>query len=108
MSRRWQALANHPLLRSHLDTSPGLEPQWIELAEWLPPIDWDQAGVPLRFSSGEGIDLGRDTGLRLWVRTGSGLDVDVHFIMPASMEPRQRSFWVRYWRTTRPARAGRP
>jgi hypothetical protein len=42
------------------------------LAEWLPPIDWDRAGVPLRFPAGEAIDLGRDTGLRLWVRTGSG------------------------------------
>ncbi len=67
-----ETLANHPLLRSHLDASPGLDPQWIELAEWLPPIDWDQAGVPLRFPSGEAIDLTRDTGLRLWVRTGSG------------------------------------
>src|SRR4029077_1184100 len=67
-----ETLANHPLLRAHLDASPGLEPQWIELADWLPVIDWDQAGIPLRFPAGEAIDLGRETGLRLWVRVGSG------------------------------------
>src|SRR5262245_65459356 len=39
-----EALVNHPLLRSYLDMSSGLPPQWVESAEWLPSIDWVQAG----------------------------------------------------------------
>jgi len=63
-------LAQHPLLRAHLDTSSGREPQWIEAPEWLPAIDWDVTGTPARFPIGTSLDLRRETGLRMSVRVG--------------------------------------
>lgn len=63
-------LAEHPLLRAHVDSSSGREPQWIEAPQWIPAIDWDVTGTPARYPIGTLIDLHRETGLRMSVRVG--------------------------------------
>jgi hypothetical protein len=62
-------VARHPLLRAHVAARDG-ELCWIEAESPLPWMSFGAAGEPMCFPSREGIDLARETGLRVWVRSG--------------------------------------
>jgi hypothetical protein len=63
------ALARHPMLTARLDER-GQNWIWPEDHPPAPAIDWGQESEPLTFRAGQRIDLAREPGLRLWVRTG--------------------------------------
>jgi hypothetical protein len=66
-----EALARHPLLQSLLKEAKAGRPCWTLAPEQMPALDWAAADAPLTCPPGEGFDLGREVGLRLWVRQGS-------------------------------------
>lgn len=62
-------LERHPMLASRLEEVEGAL-RWVADTSAQPPIDFGLIGEPLRFTGAEAIDLRRETGLRIWVRTG--------------------------------------
>ena len=65
------ALTIHPLLNSWIHGSAKEATShitWVVPDAPLPTIDWNDAGVPIRFAAGAWIDLRSETGIRLWVR----------------------------------------
>ncbi len=69
------AVVRHPFLRARIEQQ-GRQYLWVDSPEPIPKVDYAEAAVPLRFAQGERIDLRKENGLRVWVRTGSG-SVDV-------------------------------
>jgi hypothetical protein len=63
------AVVRHPLLCARIEPR-GRQFLWIESPDPIPKVDYAEAGVPLRFADGERIDLQRENGLRVWVRSG--------------------------------------
>ncbi len=61
-------LARHPLLAANLDTSAKF-PQWIASQNRSPPLDWRDSMAPIDHVAGRSIDLTREIGVRMWVRT---------------------------------------
>ena len=61
------ALARHPLLVARINRN---EDFWVFRDDHEPPIDWGPESEPLTFVTEEKIDLTREAGLRLWVRSG--------------------------------------
>ncbi len=64
-----QVRAQHPLFCALVDDGSRI-PQWIDAGTRTPTIDWADESVPITHPQGEAIDLRRDLGLRVWVRTG--------------------------------------
>lgn len=65
------ALKLHPLLNSRIQGSakdPTSRITWVQADSPVPPIDWNDAGVPIRFATGRWMDLRSETGIRLWLR----------------------------------------
>lgn len=67
-----ESVARHPLLGSLVHRGWAGRPFWQVARDQAPAIDWGERGEPLRFASGEAVDLKREVGLRLWVRQGGG------------------------------------
>lgn len=68
-------LAQHPLLHAHVQGSVlgrTSELFWQDADKREPHIDWDEPDAPLSFPNGRHVDLSTETGLRTWVRCGSG------------------------------------
>lgn len=67
-----EAMDLHPLLSATI--GPGKQGKlcWLQENRCRPEIDWGDPGTPLTFPGGEGIDLRRESGLRVWVRVGDG------------------------------------
>jgi len=65
-----EALERHPLLRARIQAGKGDLPCWMPAADVEPELDWDAEGAPIVCRRGEPIDLGRQIGLRIWVRQG--------------------------------------
>lgn len=61
-------LQRHPMLAARLEEVDG-ELRWVAAANPAPLIDFGPMGKPMRFAGGEPIDLRREAGLRIWVRT---------------------------------------
>lgn len=62
-----ETVARHPLLSARIaDGEQG--PCWVCPPESAPPLDWDDADVPLRAAMGDRIDLRTGPGFRTWVR----------------------------------------
>ncbi len=66
------ALGRHPLLRAWIKAGKGDRPCWMPAEDQDPDLDWGSEGTPLACPRGEGIDLTREIGLRVWVRQGEG------------------------------------
>ncbi len=64
------ALDRHPMLRATVDPAAGQMPRWVEASARRPQVDWSDADEPIAPAGGERIDLARQTGLRVFVRSG--------------------------------------
>jgi WS/DGAT C-terminal domain len=62
------AQIRHPLLAALVDAS-GTLPRWINAVDLQPFVDWAAETVPITHPDGAYIDLRREVGLRVWVRT---------------------------------------
>jgi hypothetical protein len=67
-----ESLARHPLLVSHILPAKGKVPCWVSANGQMPPVDWGDGHLPLNCPNGEGIDLRREVGLRIWIRQSPG------------------------------------
>lgn len=67
-----EGLRRHPLLSAVVQRAKGNRPCWVQADDPLPPVDCADEGVPVECPHGEGIDVGSQTGLRVWVRQGDG------------------------------------
>lgn len=65
------AVARHALLSARIQSLGKRDLQWVASPAPAPYLDLNQAGVPMRFPTAEQIDLGQETGLRIWVRHAS-------------------------------------
>lgn len=77
-----KALGRHPLLRSRIEGARLSQSRWIESVESMPFVDFGLKGVPKRYPAGQGarIDLRRENGLRIWVRTSeNGISMSFQF-----------------------------
>jgi len=67
-----KALAFQPLLTANIGQGKGNRVCWLPARQPIPTCDWGPADQPITCpGSSEGIDLTRETGLRVWVRQGS-------------------------------------
>ncbi|MHB1033666.1 MAG: hypothetical protein ACYC35_27040 [Pirellulales bacterium] len=66
-----EALERHPLLRAWIQSVKGDLPCWVLAEDPQPALDWASEGTPMVCPRGEGIDLEREIGLRVWVREGA-------------------------------------
>jgi len=66
-----EALDRHPLLRALILPGKAGRPCWTAAPEQSPFFDWSSEHEPVACPNGEGIDLTREIGLRIWVRQGS-------------------------------------
>jgi len=66
-----ESLARHPLLASHIRPAKRNVPCWVPAEGKLPPVDWGDERKPAHCPHGEGIDLEREVGLRIWIRQGA-------------------------------------
>jgi hypothetical protein len=65
------ALERHPLLSSLIKPAKRSMPCWVATkSEVKPIVDWGPIDKPIECPDGEAIDLGREVGLRIWVRSG--------------------------------------
>jgi hypothetical protein len=64
-------LARHPLLAANVDVAGGKLPRWAPTQDQGLPLDWAESATPLDHAAGRSIDLTKETGLRLWVRTSA-------------------------------------
>jgi hypothetical protein len=62
-------LQRHPMLAANVKEIDG-DLNWVAAEDIMPPIDYGKINDPLQFPNSEQIDLYRETGLRIWVRTG--------------------------------------
>lgn len=62
-------LDRHPLLAANLDALNGKLPHWAPSEDLSLPLDWAEGLTPIDHAAGRYIDLTRDIGVRLWVRT---------------------------------------
>ncbi len=67
-----EALARHPLLVSHILPGKRKIPCWVSANGQMPAVNWGDGDLPLDYANGEGIDLGHEVGLRIWVRQEPG------------------------------------
>jgi hypothetical protein len=58
------------LLASHVLPAKGNVPCWVPANGSLPTVDWGSDGLAVSCPKGEGIDLEREVGLRIWIRQG--------------------------------------
>ena len=65
-----EALERHPLLRARIEAGKGDLPCWMPAEDQGPEVDWGPEGTPMACPRGEGIDLAREIGLRVWIRQG--------------------------------------
>jgi hypothetical protein len=65
-----EALQRHPLLRARIEAGKGDLPCWMPAEDQGPELDWGLEGTPMVCPRGEGIDLAREVGLRVWIRQG--------------------------------------
>src|SRR5580658_4374786 len=78
------ALTLHPLLNARIHGSakdPTSRITWIEADSPMPTIDWNDAGIPIRFAAGRWMDLKSETGFRAWLReteTTTTLMLQIH------------------------------
>ncbi len=63
-----KALDQNPLLDARIDDRSAW-PQWVSSGQSLPWVDWTDESAPITHPQGEYIDLRRESGLRIWVRT---------------------------------------
>lgn len=64
------ALERHPLLRARLAGRRVRDLVWVASPELRPWLDVAEEGVPMLFPGGFRIDLRRENGLRVWIRSG--------------------------------------
>ncbi len=64
-----EALGRHPLLQALIKPAKGDKPCWVLAGDLMPRVDWGPVGKPFTLDDGEAIDLTREVGLRVWVRT---------------------------------------
>ncbi len=64
------ALDRHPLLCSLIKPAKQSLPCWVPSEGVRPPIDWRPIDEPISCPNGEGFDLSREVGLRIWIRVG--------------------------------------
>jgi len=70
-----EAIQRHPLFSCLLDTATKPLPSWKYCPEARSPIDWGGLEKPRLCPNGEQIDLTREAGIRVWVRSGEGRTV---------------------------------
>lgn len=72
------ALDRHPLLRARLSQNPRGKNYWVDAPSGDFFLDVAALGVPLKFPGQERIHLQETSGLRIWLRVGSG-EVEARF-----------------------------
>jgi len=75
------ALGRHPLFGAVVERVRGKGDCWVEATGSRAPLDWGPIDAPLESPTGNVIDLGRELGLRLWLRQGDGrarLTLQIH------------------------------
>lgn len=65
------AVARHPFLGAIITGAKQREWVWSPAPDPRPFIDYGDLSAPLRFPVGEFVDLRKETGLRIWVRTSA-------------------------------------
>ncbi len=65
-----EALQRHPLLACLITTGKRGLPCWKPARDWKPSLDWGTEETEIAVPDGEGIDLTRELGLRVWGRQG--------------------------------------
>ncbi|MCA9264983.1 MAG: hypothetical protein KDA60_14085 [Planctomycetales bacterium] len=65
------ALLRHPLLIALVKPLKGNRPCWVSSDGLRPEVHWGKLGELYELRSGEGIDLTKEVGLRIWVRRGN-------------------------------------
>jgi hypothetical protein len=63
-----QTVARHPMLAARIEDGPN-GPQWVAGDASAAAVDWNDESVPIAPAGGEAIDLRKQPGLRVWVRT---------------------------------------
>lgn len=66
-----EGLARHPLLAAIVQPAKRNQPCWVLTENSMPPIDWGDESAPIECPGGEGIDITRQPGMRVWVRQGN-------------------------------------
>jgi hypothetical protein len=61
--------ARHSLLAANVDDAAGKFPSWVPARDSLLPLDWAEGLTPIEHAAGRFIDLTRDVGVRVWVRS---------------------------------------
>jgi hypothetical protein len=65
-----ESLTRHPLLTAHVVLRGLGRPCWVIPSREPTPVDWGPWSARIRLPKGEGIDLTRENGLRVFVRQG--------------------------------------
>ncbi|MCA9187427.1 MAG: hypothetical protein R3E01_01540 [Pirellulaceae bacterium] len=63
-----QAMDRHILLKAVIRPAKRGMLCWVSSDGMFPPIDWNTDDVPVQCDGGEGFDMSRELGLRIWVR----------------------------------------
>lgn len=66
------ALRRHPLFIALIERRTWRRPRWVCAGSMRPRVHWTGIDRPLEFSDDEGIDITRETGMRLHVQVGDG------------------------------------
>lgn len=64
-----KALSRHPLLQANVKPAKGNRDCWVAAENPAVEISWGAIDEPLELPHGEAIDLRREVGLRVWIRT---------------------------------------
>ncbi len=64
-----EALELHPLLCAYVRPAKREELCFVQPEDAFPVVDWGKIGQPISFADREAIDLSKEVGLRVWVRT---------------------------------------
>ncbi|MCC7336337.1 MAG: chromosome condensation protein [Pirellulaceae bacterium] len=63
-----KALSRHPLLQANVKLAKGNRSCWVAAEQPHVEISWGTIDQPLELPRGEAINLGREVGLRVWIR----------------------------------------
>lgn len=66
-----ESLIRHPLLQALIKPAKAGKPCWVAARDLLPTIHWGEIGEAFEFADEERIDLSKEVGLRIWVRTAN-------------------------------------
>ena len=65
-----ESLELHPLLRAYVRPAKRGKLCFVQKDDAFPHVDWGPIDQPMAFTQSEAIDLAREVGLRVWVRSG--------------------------------------